>query len=250
MTKLTWQQARHVQKAPAARKPLKHFAHMLSEGDKALSALPTLPVRDTPMGRHYILPDGTEAISMTTLLGHELKDKNKALDKWKKRVGEAEAAKISVEATTKGKSFHSMAESYLKNEFDYTNLTEPEIHRFECALSSLNRIDNVRLIEQGMYSKFLKIAGTVDAIAEFDGVLSVIDHKTSRALKREDWVYSYFLQETGYALMYEEMTGVKIDQIVTIISVEEENFCQVFVKKTSDYEDKLMTLIAEYYREC
>lgn len=185
---------------------------------------------------------------MTTLLGAVLKDKTKALQKWKKRVGETEAAKISVEATTKGKSFHSMAESYLKNEFDYSNLTEPEIHRFECALSSLNRIDNVRLIEQGMYSKNLRIAGTVDCIAEFDGILSVIDHKTSRSLKRESWIESYFLQETGYALMYHEMTGVKINQIVTIISVEEENFCQVFVKRTSDYEDKLMTLISEYYR--
>lgn len=188
---------------------------------------------------------------MTTLLGHVMKDKNKALQKWKARVGPAEADRISVEATTKGKSFHAMAESYLKNEFDYTNnLTEPEIHRFECALSSLNRINNVRLIEQGMYSKSLKIAGTVDAIAEFDGVLSVIDHKTSRSLKRESWIESYFLQETGYAFMYHEMTGTKIEQIVTIISVEEENFCQVFVKRTSDYEDQLMNLISEYYREC
>lgn len=186
---------------------------------------------------------------MTSLLGQVLKDKTKALEKWKKRVGTVEAAKISVEATTKGKSFHTMAESYLKNEFDYTNLTEPEIHRFECALSSLNRIDNVRHIEQGMYSKNLRIAGTVDCIAEFDGVLSVIDHKTSRALKRESWLESYFLQETGYALMYHEMTGTEIKQIVTIISIEEENFCQVFVKKTADYEDRLMSLIAEYYRE-
>ena len=186
---------------------------------------------------------------MTTLLSATMKDKAEVLTKWKARVGETAAARISHEATTKGKSFHKIAEDYLHNRLDPSLLLSSERHRFNCALSSLNRIDNVRHVEQGLYSRKLRIAGTVDAIADFDCIPSVIDHKTSRSLKKEAWIENYFLQKTGYALMYEELTGVKIKQIVTIISVESADFCQVFVKNPDDYKQKLFSLILEYYAQ-
>jgi genome maintenance exonuclease 1 len=69
---------------------------------------------------------------------------------------------------------------------------------------------------------------------EFDGLLSVIDFKNSRRNKKEEWIYDYLLQETFYALAYQEMTGSKIKQIVTIIAVEDRK-PQVFVKEIRPY---------------
>lgn len=187
---------------------------------------------------------------MTTLLGAVMKDKSKALEKWRKRVGVEEAEKISLKATTRGTNFHKNVELYLNNQLDFHSLDPFESQTFEAALPALNRIDNVRLIEQGLYSTTHRIAGTVDCIAEFDYIPSIIDHKTSRAEKREEWIENYFLQKTGYALMYEELTGHKIDQIVTIISVEETHSYQVFIKSAAKYKTRLLELISEYYKTC
>jgi hypothetical protein len=185
---------------------------------------------------------------MTTLLGAVMGDKNAALDKWRKRIGVEAAQKITTAATTRGTHFHKNVELYLSNQLDFHSLDPFESQTFEAALPALNRIDNIRLIEQGMYSKTHKIAGTVDCIGEFDHIPSIIDHKTSRTEKKESWIENYFLQKTGYALMYEEMTGHKIDQIVTIISVAETHSYQVFVKSASTYKPKLIELISEYYQ--
>jgi len=185
---------------------------------------------------------------MTTLLDEVMGDKKKALNKWRARVGHEEATRISVAATTRGTSFHSSVEDYLNNRLDISSLDPFEADTFENARSTLDRIDNIRFTERGMFSMEHRIAGTVDCIAEFDGVLSIIDHKTSRAEKKESWIESYFLQETGYALMYEELTGIKVNQIVTIISVKEHHTAQVFVKQTQAYIPKLKSLITEYYR--
>ena len=55
-----------------------------------------------------------------------------------------------------------------------------------------------------MYSKKLTLAGQVDCVAEYNGKLSVIDFKASNKFKQEEWVQSYFMQCTAYAIMYEE----------------------------------------------
>lgn len=184
---------------------------------------------------------------MTTLISQMMKDKNEILAKWKAKVGEKKAAAISEAATTAGKSYHAMVEDYLQNKLDIESLSDTDAQRLIAARSSLDRIDNIRHIEQTLYSNSLRLAGTVDAIADFDGVLSVIDHKTSKRLKKEEWVESYFLQEAGYCLLYEEMTGTKIDQIVTIISIENANFCQVFKRSAEDYKPRIIFMAREFY---
>jgi hypothetical protein len=63
---------------------------------------------------------------------------------------------------------------------------------------------------------------------------SVIDFKNSRREKKEEWIQDYLLQECFYALAYQEMTGSKIKQIVTIIAVEDRK-PQVFVKEIRPY---------------
>jgi hypothetical protein len=65
-------------------------------------------------------------------------------------------------------------------------------------------------------------------------VLSVIDFKNSRRLKREDDIHDYFLQTCFYALAYMEITGIKVHQVVIIIAVENDK-PQFFVKPIRPY---------------
>ena len=193
--------------------------------------------------RLYEVGDGKWYPSVTTVTSHRKKD---SIIKWRKRVGEAEANKISGRASARGNKFHSMVESYLKNEtvsFDDKNPLASFL--FKTAKETLHRIDNIHLLESPLYSDSLRIAGRVDCIAEYDGELAVIDFKTSTKEKKESWIENYFVQETAYAAMYYERSGVKVDKIVTLIATEEGGM-QIFEKYDLDY---YYVLLEEYIQE-
>jgi genome maintenance exonuclease 1 len=120
---------------------------------------------------------------------------------------------------------------------------------FKDIQSTLNKIDNIHYIESPLYSEILGIAGRTDVIGEYEQVPSIIDFKTSLREKRESWIENYFEQGTAYSLMYEEMTGIQINQIVVIISVDGLDKPQVFVKDRIEYIDSLMTKIDAYHKE-
>lgn len=84
----------------------------------------------------------------------------------------------------------------------------------------LNRITNIKAIEKVLYSKKYKYAGTVDCIAEFDNVLSIIDFKTSSKYKLKKYISSYFIQTSAYAIAYNEMYNIKIENLVIIIGID------------------------------
>jgi len=84
------------------------------------------------------------------------------------------------------------------------------------------------------------VAGQVDLIAEYKGKLSIIDFKTSKKRKPEAWCEGYFIQESAYAFMFEERTGIRVPQLVTIIGVDDEPEPQVFVKNCSERNEYLL----------
>ena len=193
--------------------------------------------------RLYEVGDGKWYPSVTTVTSHRKKD---SIIKWRKRVGEAETNKISGRASARGNKFHSMVESYLKNETVSFDDKEPlASFLFKTAKETLHRIDNIHLLESPLYSDSLRIAGRVDCIAEYDGELAVIDFKTSTKEKKESWIENYFVQETAYAAMYYERSGVKVDKIVTLIATEEGGM-QIFEKYDLDY---YYVLLEEYIQE-
>ena len=93
---------------------------------------------------------------------------------------------------------------------------------FHHSRDTLDRINNIILQEAALYSKHLELAGRVDCIAEFDGVLSIIDFKTAEQPKREEYLYDYFVQETAYACMLQRKYGMTVKQLVTIVACETE----------------------------
>jgi len=200
--------------------------------------------------RYYISPNGTKLPSVTTFLSHF---KGDSIAKWRAKVGEEEANRVSARASRRGTQFHSLMESYIKNEEGSTYLTKdlmPDMKQaFRNMLPTLDRIDNVHYVEAMLYSEAIGLAGQVDCIAEFDGITSIIDFKTSLKPKKEEWILNYFEQCTCYSLMYEEMTGIQAKQIVVLISVDHEIHPQIFVKNRKDYIPELAKKVVSFRNE-
>jgi genome maintenance exonuclease 1 len=209
--------------------------------------LQQLEVDESTGERFYLSPNGIKLPSVTTVLSHF---KKKSLIEWQNRVGHEEAEKIKNRAATRGTKFHNMMEAYLRNEENFLDGVMPDMKQsFLDVRETLDLVDNIRYIETPLYSERIGVAGRTDVIAEFGKTLSIIDFKTSRKQKKSEWIENYFEQGTAYSLMYEEMTGIQINQIVVIISVDGLDKPQVFVKDRIEYIDSLMTKIDAYHKE-
>ena len=197
--------------------------------------------------RYYRTPVGIKLPSVTTVLGYHKKD---AMNEWRNKVGHDTAQKISTRASIRGTKFHNMMEKYLRNDSNLFENIMPDMKQaFRDAQKYVDRIDNIHYIESPLYSLQLGLAGRTDVIAEFDGKLSIIDFKTSTRVKRKEWIENYFEQGTAYALMYEEIVGTPIDQIVILISVDGETEPQVFIEQPVRWIDSLRTKIHLYNKD-
>ena len=168
--------------------------------------------------RYYVTPKGNKYVSITSLLGNLSKQ---SIIEWRRRVGEAEANKISRQASSRGTRVHNICESYIQNQVGILEGELPDaIDMFNSIVPFLDRIDNVHVVEGALYSDELGLAGRTDLIAEFDGNLSVIDYKTSRKPKNWEMCHAYFMQGAFYAHAYEELTGTPLNNIIIIMAVE------------------------------
>mgnify|MGYP000557204358 FL=1 len=191
--------------------------------------------------RFYVTADGNAYPSITTILS--LQDKP-GLKKWREDVGEKEAKRISQESMRIGTAVHQMCEFYLNNLVVKLDKSEKVIRdTFNRMRFLLGNIDNIVGTEIALYSDLLRVAGTTDCIAEYNGVPSVIDFKTSRKPKKEEWIDDYYMQTFAYKLMFEEMTGVEIKQVVILIACVDQFDVQVFKKPASDSDKYLTKLI-------
>lgn len=198
--------------------------------------------------RHYVDPTGsildvkvalpsvTNVLSILSEVG---------LRVWRSRVGEAEAKRVSGRALANGNEFHLIIENYLKNMSTESFKNETSLKLFEQAKPELSKINNIRAQEVHLYSTKLGVAGTADCIADYNGVLSVIDFKSAKKKKQKSWIKSYFLQGTAYALMVEELTKCKVDQIVILISAED-GTVQAYVEDKNQFIPLLEDVIADY----
>ena len=205
---------------------------------------PNLKAKTTEQGRRYFV-EGNAYPSVTTVIGEM---KKKSIMEWRRKVGEEEANAISKRATTRGNKCHKLAEDYLSNKpLDRYRDDVLSLGLFHQIRPYIDKINNIHALEESLYSHTLKLAGRVDCIAEYDNELAIIDFKTSTKYKREEWIQDYFSQETAYAIMFQELTGLKVKQLVTIIAVET-GTPQVFIKKDIlTYVPKLKEYI-DYYR--
>ena len=193
--------------------------------------------------RFYVTPKGNKYVSITSLLGNLSKQ---SIIEWRRRVGEAEANKISRQASSRGTRVHNICESYIKNQEGILEGVLPDaIDMFNSIVPLLDRIDNIHVAEGALYSDDLGVAGRTDLIGEFDEKLSVIDYKTSRKKKTWEMCHAYFMQGAFYAHAYEELTGISINDIVIIMAVESDK--PLLFRETKDrWIEPLKQVITKY----
>ena len=193
--------------------------------------------------RVYDTPDGNFP-SITSIL-NKLPRFRFGLNKWIEKVGKEVAKAESERCLQRGTKFHLTVQAYLENKSNDEKIDVLPKALFQNSLVKLNQINFIQAIEQPMWSKEFGIAGTVDCIANYKNTLSIIDFKTSTKRKQKSWIKSYFLQETSYSLMYEERTGIPIEQLVTIISCED-GTVQEFVETRDNFTNDLQSCLREY----
>ena len=205
--------------------------------------LPQIKQTNVNGKRHYETPSGT-CISITTLLSSQTPE---GILEWRKSVGEDVANYVMRTAASRGSRVHDIIESYLYNK-PLANLTTDygvlAAGLFNLMVPILDRIDKIRVLEKGVYSARLGIAGRTDCIAEFDGKLSTIDFKTA-SKQRDEINENYLIQATFYSLAWEELTKHKVDQIV-IITGTEDGHASVKVDTPTKYVKRLETIVEEY----
>ncbi len=194
--------------------------------------------------RYYSVPDEEELlklVSITSVTSHFNKE---IFVKWRKRVGDEEADRITKRATKRGTDMHTLVEHYMKNE-ELPEVPPISDFLFKISKANLKRINNIYALEGSLYSKQLGIAGTVDCIAEYDGELAIIDFKTSAKPKPRGWIEHYFVQCMAYGCMLYELTGISVKKLVIIMACENGE-CVVYEERD---KSKYIKLLSKYIRK-
>jgi len=212
---------------------------------------PALRRVQTKKGRQYVGEDEKPVPSVTTILG-DTGDKT-ALIAWRKRVGEAEATRISTESAGLGTKVHNALEKFILQE-DYEikgnnhisvmakNMVNEMIDKGLVKVNELYGVE-VGLIAEGLY------AGTADGIGMYEGDEAIIDFKTAKKMKKREWIDDYFMQGCAYALAHNEMFNTDIKKVAILMVDRESNF-KDFVIEGEEFEkycDKWSDRLADYY---
>ena len=204
--------------------------------------IPEVSTKTINKKRFYDTPTGLYP-SITTVLGSR-KEKQKGLQEWRNRVGNDVANHIMRSAAGRGTAVHHMCEDFLNNK---DVIKEDQKFLPWCLFSQLKptlekSINNIFAQECGLWSEKYRLAGRVDCIAEWNGVPSIIDFKTSRSERKDEYNFEYYMQASAYAEMFEERTGIEINQIVILV-VTEDGLVQEFVREKHDYIEPLIETI-------
>ena len=188
--------------------------------------------------RLYEAPSGKLLPSVTTVVGFE---KQAFFAEWRRK-----NPKESRRVLNRGNKLHDAIEKYLNNEENFLDKLGPnEYILFEQLLPELNSIDNITCQEVALWSDMLELAGRVDCIGEYNGKMSVIDFKGSTRNKRKEDIDNYFMQATAYAIMWQERTGIKIDNIAILMSCED-GTVSVFESSPMKHTRDLFQCIQDY----
>ncbi len=200
--------------------------------------------------RLYENPYGDPVPSVTTILDKtKPKEKREALNRWKKRVGEANAQRIVAEASDNGSRMHAILEYWVKNETytgETTILSETMANIIkENVQSDIDEVwgSEVNLCYPQLY------AGTTDLVGVYKGKPTIMDFKQTNKPKKREWIDDYFMQGAAYALAHNELYETKIESIAIFMCSREGQFqlFEVDQEEFTDWETKWATRLQEFY---
>ncbi len=197
-------------------------------------------------GRYYVVDESTGlALPSVTTIISETSDKTGLLE-WQKRVGEAEAARVSKFSANRGTFMHSLHEHYLNCKF-IENISNPLQESMKRALNECNTLtreeiecgkdlflnfhnnsnfyeDIGEIIFQEVPVWSLKgggYAGRLDlSIRSLSKIPKIIDFKTAKKPKKREWIEGYFKQISAYSIAMYERYGIFPEQCEIWISCE------------------------------
>ena len=198
---------------------------------------PELKRVNNDLGRFYIDSNNNHVPSVTTILNN-ISDKKVSIDQWRMRVGDDEADRVMKEATDIGSMVHLSLENYL-NKSDHNIFTNDSIGTLAKGMSqkliddALNSVSEVYGLEVHLVLNDL-YAGTADCIGVIDGEETIIDFKTSKRIKKKEWIDDYFLQGCAYANAHNVMFNTNIKQ-VAILMVDRDLIYKKFLIKDNEF---------------
>jgi len=196
-------------------------------------------------GHYYQTPKGDIFPSITTILQKTMSaEKQQSLQNWKDQ--EMAAEHITQESAIIGTQTHKLIENHLNGITQTEEVRLLSVAHFNNLIPFLQKINDIHGTELRLYSDIMKLAGTSDCIAKYDGELSIIDYKTKRSTQQEEWMTDHFIQGTAYSEMFKELTGIEVKQVVILVS-SEKNTRMEFVKRTEDYKDLLTQRLNQFY---
>jgi len=205
--------------------------------------IPDIKTQNIDGKRYYVTSEDTKYPSITTVLSVLSRQ---GIMEWRRRVGAEVANAISTKAARRGTNVHKMCEDLINNKLNIKEFLPVDVEMFKTIESIIiEKIDKIHAQESALYSDYLGVAGRVDVIAEWEGRLSVIDFKTSSKPKKKEWISSYFQQTSAYAVMFEERTGIPVDQLVVLIAVDQ-NEPQIFVEKRDNHIQDCINTISMF----
>jgi len=204
--------------------------------------------------RHYTIPGQKPLPSVTNILdATQSEEKRTILEKWKARVGDAEAERIRLESTGLGSKMHSILEYHLigqGNLLDLSNLGS-QAHSMANVIieKGLTDLEEIYGLEATLYYPE-KYAGAADCIGIYQGRESILDFKTTTKPKQDNWIHNYYHQLCLYAAAHDAVYGTNIEQGV-ILMVSRDLFFQKFVingARFRQFKQEAMELVDKYYK--
>jgi len=167
-----------------------------------IPAIKGLEAQHTWVGeqRWHQSANGQKYPGVTTVLSATMTERKRAgLERWRERVGHAEAERIKMQGAARGTKLHNMVERYLQEDIP------GEGPWWFSLVDELSGITDIKMIEGALWKDVPGVggyAGSVDLVGCYDGKLTVVDWKTSRKRKRRDYIDDYFMQATAYAAAF------------------------------------------------
>lgn len=195
--------------------------------------------------------DSKKIPSVTTILSATKSQEDQdALKRWRDRVGEAIARKITVDAATRGTEMHYVLEQYIDGQ-GYLNLSEKGAQARLMAHKIIDNMGPLEIIygsEVSLYYEEL-FAGATDLVGVHGNKPTIIDFKQSNRLKKREYVEDYHYQIAAYALAHEKYYG-PIEKGLIAICTKDLQY-QEFVLDKDDlnrYIDKWVKRVEQFNR--
>ena len=179
-------------------------------------------------------------------------EKRESLQRWRDRVGEAEATRIVDESGARGTAMHKILEKYV---LEQGYLDETEVGKQAHNMA-------IRVIEQGLcniseyYGTECTLyypglyAGQTDLVGIHKGQDAIIDFKQTNKPKKREWIGDYFLQLAAYAMAHNFVYKTEITKGV-VMMCSKDNFYQEFVvegEEFQQYKFNFLRRVDEYFK--